>query len=138
MTRSPALTSSARAAAVATSAARPAQAIEISVIFLMFIGLLLIIRKTSGSFHEMDGGMQRAEHPDDGKDRKRKRDLDERVAPQRGKRGRAGAVLRADGKLRREREPVDGGKADHDRKGSELEQEKPAVIGRKQRTDRAD
>ncbi len=80
----------------------------------------------------MNGGIQRAEHPDYGEDRKSQRDLDEGVAPQRGKRMVARSVHRAGSKLRREIEPVDRGK------GGELEQEKPAVVGRKQRPDRAD
>lgn len=59
-------------------------------------------------------------------------------AHQRGKRSTLRLGPRDQGEPRRQPEPVDGGKADHDRKDGEFEQQQPPVAGHNQSMKRAD
>ena len=75
----------------------------------------------------VDGGMQHAEHSDDGENRKSQNDLDDAVArkPTNG----VALLSRCDRKLRRQGEAVHGCESQHESENDKLEDQDLPVFG---------
>src|ERR1700736_2780561 len=140
ITRSPALTSSARSGLARTFAIRKAhvaaRATDINPGCVIGIALVLLLLFVL--VHEVSGGMQRAEQPDDGENCKPERDLDGAVARELTERIRLSHGGGWQREPRRQPEAVDGRECQHECEDDEFEDQDLPVFGDQEAVKRTD